>query len=205
MEALAALNVWGYETTIPGVYSRDYSGRRQIEAGPTGRRDGDLWVFRIEPKPARDWIIASIDPYHMGYLPGLLDDIHRDRLMQALFDGEVTVADLEEINHDAIEVVSGWRWWEAGKLIACVTAQFHTMGGLLTLARVDPATTPLGAYLAAVYARIWVDSDAKTRAKLAQNVAMPPPSLLSAEKFDEEAAEAAVRAFIEAGPTGRRE
>lgn len=192
MEALAALRMWAYEVTVPGVLDED----------------GHLWVFRIEPRPAADWIVASLDPTHMAYLPGLLEGDQRDRMMQAIEDGQITMAELGELNHDAIEVVSGWRWWEAGKLIACAAGSWQTMGGLLTLAGVDPAKVPLGAYLGAVYARLWENASKSDRAKLAQQVATPPPSMLDPndpEKWDEEAAEAAIRAFLAAGPTGRSE
>lgn len=192
MEALAALRLWAYEVTLPGVNDEQ----------------GHPWVFRIEPRPAADWIIASIDPAHMAYLPGLLEGEHRERIMQAIEDGEVTIAALESVNHDAIEVVSGWRWWEAGKLIACVAGSWHTLGGLLTLAGVDPAKVPLGAYLGAVYARLWENAPSKDRAKLAQQVATPPASMLNPDnpdEWDDEAAEAAIRAFLSAGPTGHSE
>lgn len=192
MEALAALRAWAYEVTLPGVHDEH----------------GQPWLFRIEPLPAADWIIASLEPGHMAYIPGLLAGDHLERLMQAIEDGEITMAALETVNHDAIEVVSGWRWWEAGKLIACVTSQWHTLGGLLTLAGVDPAKVPLGAYLGAVYARLWENSSTKDRAKLAQQIATPPASMINPDDpdgWDEEAAEAAIRAFLTAGPTGRSE
>lgn len=193
LDAAAGLRMWGYETTIPGVLDDE----------------GDLFVFTIPPLPAADWIIASTDARHLAYLPGLLTEDSAERLMQAIEDGEVSITDLEAINHEAMEVVSGWRWWEAGRLIAAVTASYQTMGGLLLISGADPARMPLGAYLAAVYARIWIDHDTKGRARLAQQVAVPPPSMLNPNDpdggFDEEAAEAAVRAFIAAGPTGHRD
>lgn len=192
MDALAALRRWAYEVTLPGVLD-DH---------------GQPWLFRIEPLPAADWMIASIDPTHMAYLPGLLQGEHRERMMQAIEDGLVTMAQLEEVNHDAIEVVSGWRWWEAGKLIACAAGQWQTLGGLLTLAGVDPQQVPLGAFLGAVYARLWENASKSDRAKLAQQVATPPASMINPDdpdKWDDEAAEAAIRAFLTAGPTGTRE
>lgn len=192
MDALAALQMWAYEVVLPGVNDDQ----------------GHPWVFRVEPLPASRWIVASLDPSHMAYLPGLLEGDQRDRMMQAIEDGQVTMAQLAEVNRDAIEVVSGWRWWEAGKLIATAASSWQTMGGLLTLAGVDPQKVPLGAFLGAVYARLWENASKQDRAKLAQQVATPPPSMLDPndpEKWDEEAAEAAIRAFLAAGPTGQSE
>jgi hypothetical protein len=138
----------------------------------------------------------------MSYLPGMLDDDSRIALMDALEYGDLTLTELEEANRDALEQMSGWRWWSAAKLIATLCHSWHTMGGLLTLAGVNPREESLGAVLAALYARAWVDGDKKGRAKLAQDVATPPASMLDHESWDEEAATAAVMAFMQEGATG---
>ena len=186
MDALAALRIWGYETTFPGVVDDE----------------GDLRVFRIEPRPAADWIIATMQEGHMSYLPGMLDDDTRVALMDALEYGDISLQQLEEANRDALEQISGWRWWSAAKLIATLCHSWQTMGGLLTLAGVNPREESLGAVLAALYARAWVDGDKKERAKLAQEIATPPASMLTQDNWDEEAATAAVMAFIQEGGTG---
>jgi hypothetical protein len=186
VDAIAALRVWAYETTFPNV--RDDAG--------------DLRVFRIEPLPAADWIIATMQAGHMSYLPGMLDDDARIALMDALEYGDITLAELEDANRDALEQISGWRWWSAAKLIATLCNSWQTMGGLLTLSGVNPREESLGAVLAALYARAWIDGDKKSRAKLAQDVATPPASMLTEEAWDEEAATAAVLAFMQEGGTG---
>lgn len=186
MDALAALKIWGYECTFPRVLDGS----------------GGLRVFRIEPLPAADWIIATMQIGHMAYLPGMLNDDDRIALMDALEYGEITLRELEDANRDALEVISGWRWWSAAKLIATLCHSWHTMGGLLTLSGVNPRQESLGAVLAALYARAWVDGNKKDRARLAQEVAMPPATMLTEESWDEEAATAAVLAFINEGGTG---
>lgn len=186
MDALAALRCWAFETTFPNITDDE----------------GELRVFRIEPRPAADWIIATMQTGHMSYLPGLLPDESRIALMDALEYGDLTLTELEEANREALELMSGWRWWSAAKLIATLCNSWHTMGGLLTLSGVNPREESLGAVLAALYARAWVDADKKGRAKLAQDVATPPPSMLSEDAWDEEAATAAVLAFMEEGATG---
>lgn len=186
MDALAALKIWGYETTFPDV----------LDAFGAPR------VFTIPPLPAADWIIATMQPGHAAYLPGLLSDEDRIALMDALEDGLISLKDIEEANRDALEQISGWRWWSAAKLIATMCHSWETMGGLLTLAGVNPRTESLGAVLAALYSRAWVDGDKKARARLAQDVAMPPASMMTDEGWDEEAATAAVMAFMTGGGTG---
>jgi hypothetical protein len=186
VDALAALKIWGYECTFPRVLDEH----------------GEPRVFRIPPLPAADWIIATMQVGHMSYLPGMLDDDSRIALMDALEYGELTLTELEEANQHALEMVSGWRWWSAAKLIATLCGSWQTMGGLLTLSGVNPRQESLGAVLAALYARAWVDGGKKDRAKLAQEVAMPPASMLTEEAWDEEAATAAVLAFMNDGGTG---
>lgn len=186
MDALAALKIWGYEVTFPGVVDEL----------------GDDRVFSIPPLPAADWIIATMQRGHSSYLPGLLSDDDRMALMDALEEGLISLTDIEEANRDALEQVSGWRWWSAAKLIATLCQQWETVGGLLTLAGVNPRTESLGALLAALYSRAWIDGDKKDRARLAQDVAMPHPSMMTEENWDEEAATAAVLAFMTAGGTG---
>lgn len=186
MDALAALRCWAYEVTFPKVLDDD----------------GHPYVFRIPPLPAADWIIATVQVGHLAYLPGLLDEGGRDRLMEALADDHITLDDIEEANREALEQISGWRWYSASRLIVTLAQSYETVGGLLVLAGVDPAVKSLGAVLAALYARMWIDQSREERAKLAQNVAMPPPSMLEEDNWDEEAAEAAVMAFMKAGGTG---
>lgn len=186
MDALAGLRQWAYETTFPGV----------VDEG------GRLIVFRIPPLPASEWIIATLQVGHLAYLPGLLPEEERITLMDALDEGTLTMADLVTANQDALEEISGWRWWSASKLVGALAHQFETLGGLLILAGIDMATAPLGAVLAALYARVWEESNKEDRAKWAQEVAMPPQSMLDHENWDEDAATAAVMAFMQAGGTG---
>lgn len=189
MDVEAALRCWAYEVSFPGVLDDT----------------GQLRVFRIEPRPAADWILATLSPESESYLPGMLDEEQHWLLMAALEEGLVTMDDLVETNRDALEQMSGWRWWSATKLIVTIGTQWETVGGLLVLAGVDPEVKSLGAVLAAMYSRIWVDSDPKARAKLAQEVAAPPPAMLDKDNWDEDAATAAVEAFIRSGGTGFRE
>lgn len=191
MDAVAALRCWAYETTFDRVHD-DH---------------GAPVVFRIEPLPAADWLIATLQHGHLSYLPGLLDDVQRDRLMEALADGDLTVTELQEANRDALEEMSGWRWWQASRLIAVLGQRWEVTGTLLTSNGVNPATHSLGAVCAALYGALWHNTTKpEDRAKLTQAIVAPPEQVLTGPDgtFNEEAAEAAVWAFIQAGPTGLR-
>ena len=136
------------------------------------------------------------------HLRELLPEDERITLMDALDDGTLTMDELIQANQDALEEISGWKWWSASKLVGALAHQFETLGGLLILAGIDMATAPLGAVLAALYARVWEESSKEDRAKWAQEVAMPPQSMLDHENWDEDAATAAVMAFMQSGGTG---
>jgi hypothetical protein len=183
VDALAALRMWAYETTFPNVR----------------RPGGSLYVFRIEPLPAADWIDATLDMGHLSYLPGLLPPAEREILLEAIEDGTVTAAQLAEENQAALEAASGWAWWSASKLIGTLGKTWETTGALLTLSGVDPTRVSLGAFLSALYGLIWRDASKEDRLKLAAEVAAMPPELVSPDGvWDEDAATDAVWAVMRA-------
>lgn len=183
MDALAALRMWAYEATFPDVVTPE----------------GGLYVFRIDPLPAADWIDATLDAGHLSYLPGLLRPVDHEVLMQAIEDGLVTSAQLVDENRAALEQVSGWSWWSAAKLIGTLGHAWETTGALLILSGVDPARVSLGSFLAAFYALIWRDADKEGRMKLAAEVAAMPAELVSESgEWDEDAATDAVWAVLRA-------
>jgi hypothetical protein len=186
---MAALKQWAYEISFPNVLDED----------------GYPYMFRIPPRPACDWIIASIEPGHLGYLPGLLPDDQHGMLIDALADGLLTAKELLAANREALELMSGWRWWEAGRLIATMVHDFETAGGLLVLSGLDLGKAPLGAVLAAIYARAWSESDKEGRAALASAVTELPADMVDPTRdgeWDEDAAEQAVRMLMKHGATG---
>lgn len=186
MDAIAALRLWAYEVTFPRVLGEH----------------GTPYVFRIEPRPAADWIIATLKRGHLGYLPGMLDRDEYERLIDAMADNEVTHNEIVEANRDALETVSGWPWWSAGKLIALLHHQFDLFGGLLVLAGIDLQKQPLAAVLAAINAKVISEASKEDRAKWVNELAMPPDDLLSAEGWDEDAADKALAMLMAAGGAG---
>jgi hypothetical protein len=186
MEALAALRLWAYEVTFPRIL------------GPHGAP----YVFRIEPRPAADWIVATLERGHLGYLPGMLGREEYEMMIDALADGDVSHDELVEANRDALETISGWPWWSAGKLIGVLAHQFELFGGLLVLSGVDLQKQPLAAVLAAINAKVISEASKEDKAKWANELAMPPPEMLSADGWDEEAATRALELLMAAGGGG---
>lgn len=187
MNAVAALRVWAYEFTCQGVLN--------------ARGDGPH-VFRIEPKPAADWIIATLQSGHLGYVPGMLDELEQELITEAMFQGTLGSKELIEINRDAVATVSGWPWWSAGKLIGVLAHEMDYVGGLLVLAGVDVQQQPLGAVLNAINAKILSESGKEFRTRWVNELAMPPAEMLQPDKWDEDAALMALDMLMTRGATG---
>lgn len=182
MDAVAALRCWAYETTFLGVVDEH----------------GGLVVFRIPPLPAADWISATVDPQQLSYLPGMLDDDQQEILMNAVEDGLVSTLVLQDANRDALEQMSGWAWYSAGRLIGTLVNRWETTGAVMAVQGIDPSVSSLGAYLAAFYGWMWSNVAKEDQAKLAAQVAMPPADLTRDGEWDEDAATDAVWAFMKA-------
>jgi len=186
MEALAALRLWAYERTFPNVLGAN----------------GYPHIFRIPPLPAADWLIASFESGHLSYLPGLLGEEERELLMDAQYEGHVTHDDLVQANRDALEMISGWPWWSAGKLMGVLYHQFDMVGGLLIMSGVDLQRQPLAAVLAAVNAKILEYKSKEDRTKWLNELAMPPADMLDHDNWNEEAAERALEMMMANGGAG---
>lgn len=187
MNAVAALRLWAYEFSFDRV--------------PNHRGDGPH-LFRIEPKPAADWIIATIQVGHLGYIPGMLDPAEQELITEALYEGWVTSAELLEANREAIATVSGWPWWSAGKLIGVLIHEMDLAGGLLTLRGVDLQTLPLGAVLNAINALVLSEAGKEERTRWINELVMPPAEKLQPETWDQDAAEVALEMLMKRGATG---
>lgn len=179
MDALAALRCWAVEV--------------ELDIG------GELRLFRIEPAPAADWLIATLQAGHLSYLPGMLDDVQRDELMQALDDHALSTDDLVAANRDAIEVVSGWPWWQAGRLIGTLSHGWARLGGMLYATGIDPERHSLGAVLGGVWSLLYNNTPKKEdRDKLLRTLVAPPEIDMGDGEWDEDKAHEALWAMMAA-------
>lgn len=166
--------------------------------------DGQPELFRIEPFPAADWLIATLETGHLSYLPGMLDDVQRDRLMDALDAGTITTTAIRDANREALEQASGWKWWQASRLISTLSHGWATFGGVLLATGADPARQPLGMVLGAFYSVLWQNAGKKEdRDKLVRQLMAPPAPDMDGDEWDEEAAEQAVWQMLAAAQQSR--
>lgn len=175
MDALAAWRCWAVEVAIDGY--------------PT--------LLKIGSLPAADWLIATFEHGHLSYLPGLLDNSQRNQLMEALADGTITPTQLRDANREALEQASGWRWWQASRLMSTLNHSWAVLGGMLLASGAHPARDPLGMVLGATYSILWQNAGKKeAREKLVRQLMMPPVDL--GGEWDEDAAEEALWQMLSA-------
>lgn len=178
MDALAALRCWPIHVELAGR------------------------EFTIPPVPAADWFIAILGEKPLPIVPGMLPKEQEEEVAELIVNGEVDLKDLTQAARDALEVASGWRWWEADRLIRSAGAQWKIIGGELTRTGVDLHTQPLGAVLGTLYVLAVRNLDEQKRQQVDFQISRPP-----AELAEEEREAIAEQMFLDllaeaGGPTG---
>lgn len=160
--ALASLRVWAVEV--------DLAGRS----------------YRIPPLPASEWFAAVLSGDHAPVVPGLLDAAEQEEIIDLLLDGTIDHRALEDANHDALAAASGWKWWEAERLIVSAAVGWKVIGGLLQGAGLDLSTAPLGAVLSSMYAMAVTHMKPEERFTFDAQISQPPLGR-AREHFDQDA------------------
>lgn len=141
-------------------------------------------TYTIPPLPAADWLPALIADELAEVVPGLLGDA--DQLEDLIADGKVNPGECRAAARAAIAAAAGMKWWTARRMARAVA--FTWLGGELLLRGLNPATTPLGAYLAAGYRAATRGMDRQKLAQLDMELDQPPTDVAPEEWFDPEAA-----------------
>lgn len=144
-------------------------------------------VYRIPPLPAQDWFLAVLlDDNPLPIVPGMLEPADHDQVLDALLEGELNLEDVIIANREALEAASGWRWWEADRLIRSAGAEWRDIGGALSSRGVDLAQVSLGAALNAIYSLAIRNLDEQKRFTFLARLSSPPPGEI-ARTYDESA------------------
>lgn len=153
--------------------------------------------FTIPPVPASEWFLAILGEKPLPIIPGMLPDDQEEEIADMITYGELGLREVVEASRDALEVASGWRWWEADRLIRSAAAQWKTVGGELTRAGVDLNDWPLGAVLNTLYTLAVRGLNEQQRQQLDFQISKPPAGLseeeherIAEEMFSELLAEA---------------
>lgn len=151
----------------------------------------------VPPLPAGPWLLAMLEGTSTAVIPGMLADDAAGEVDDLLLGGALLWADLERAALDAVEAVSGTRWWTAYRLAHAATAT--ALGGELVSRGVDPERVPLGAYLLAAHRLGVRNMEDPKRRQWERELDRPPPGVKAAEVYDDAEAEAAFMAAMSGG------
>lgn len=174
--ALAALRVWAVEVELAGR------------------------MWRIEPTPAAGWFSAILSGETAGVIPGMCELADEEDFLDLMVAGTIRWPDVQRANRDALAAASGWKWWEAERMIHSMAAEWRLIGGLLTSHGVNLERQSLGAVLNATYSLAVRNMSKDDKFVFDSQLSRPPLGAAPAsEWFDEaEFADAFVAAEAEA-------
>lgn len=168
---------------------KDVDGLAAVRCWPVEFQIGDDW-FRIDARPAVDWIVPLVDQDWLGIVPGLVSCDGPGEDIDDLVDADrISTTDLIGAARDAVATSSGMAWWSAFRLARIPIADLD-MAGALVIARVDPTIVSLGAYLSAVYRILMTDRDKGQRAKIDMDLEKVPKGISARELYDPQVAAA---------------
>lgn len=141
--------------------------------------------LRVPFVPASEWMSAlSQDDFITSVFPGMLGDKDFEWVANRMADGAIDYTDLKKPAFDLVRQASGFRWWEALKLVGMTDSDPLVMG-LLTLSGVDPDAVPFGRWCAALYSLNVKDLDDKERNKWLARFNAPPPIAEALEEAED--------------------
>lgn len=142
-------------------------------------------LYEVRPRPVIDWIRSLTES--SPFLELLPYDV-AVRLSERLHDPYDTDVDhevLEDAWREALESHSGWRWWEAIRLLAQLVHEWHTVSGELALRGVDLRDSPLDLALDAVYRLVFRNLDEKQTREREEWLHKVPPELEGTDEAPE--------------------
>lgn len=137
----------------------------------------------IRGVPASVWLRVLMGGGFAAVVPGMLDAADADRLDDAMWDGDVTLAEVDAARRDVITVAGGRDWWWTLNLLAVCRPVWATVHGRLASHGFRASVVPLGAALDALYV-VCAEIAGGGRRELDRHLEMAPPGFLH---LDEEA------------------
>lgn len=160
--ALAALRVWAIEVDLGGE------------------------VYRIPPLPAAVWFTAVLSGEAVPIVPTLLEPADQEAVLDRMLRREITRADVDRANREALGAAAGWKWWVAERLIVSAAAEWRIIGGLLQGAGLDLQRMSLGAVLSAMYAMAVTNMKREDRFAFDAQLNAPPVGYSDAREWYDE-------------------
>jgi hypothetical protein len=165
VDPFASLRAWGCDVLLGG---RDYT---------------------LRPALAVEWLpILMTDPLDLSaIIPGMISEADADALEEALLDGTVKLAEVEQACQEVITMAAGREWWWACNLLATVAGVWMTIFGSLLRAGLDVQRLPLGALLDAMYMECASRMDKPHLQDFDRQLNIPPTGVVPVIDEDREA------------------
>lgn len=159
--ALASLRIWAVEVDLAGE------------------------TYTVPALSAAEWFMAVLSGESAPVVPGMLDAEEQEQVIDRLLSGEVTAEQLDTANHEALAAASGWKWWEAERLIVSAAVEWRIIGGLLQGQGLDLNKVSVGAVLSAMYAMAVGNMKKEDRFTFDAQLSAPPASAIRKDDFDQ--------------------
>lgn len=137
--------------------------------------------FVIPALPAAAWFVAILGEEPLPIISLLAEDEQND-IDDDIAEGLIGLDELVEVQRDALEVASGWRWWAADVMIRSAGHEWQSVSGALTRRNIDLGLIPLGAALNALYAFATEGLGQNERIKFDIDLNKPPVELGEEER-----------------------
>jgi len=144
--------------------------------------------WRIPPLDAAEWlkILLAEDLSLEAIFPGLAGPAVVSEINMLMLEGLISDEDLIDAIKDAIEAVSGRRWWITLRLARTLRNFWERVGGELAAHGVTPFGVSLSYWLDGAYAicfRLIAETEPKRLTEFTQMLVSPPPD--EARKIDD--------------------
>jgi hypothetical protein len=171
----------------PRLSQPDQRPQRLAPLDPDPLASLKIWAvevlsWRIPPLDAATWLNVLLAPELdlEAIFPGFCDSPTQMEVNMALLMGELDQEELADAILEAIEEISGRKWWVTLRLVRVFRSTWEVTGGLLASHGVDPRGMPLAAWLDVAY-RLLIDriseQNPKTAAEISAKIAALPPNV----------------------------
>lgn len=159
-------------------------------------------TYDVPPLSAAAWFALILRDDVALPLVATLGQQGQHEVMWALLQGRLTMDEITECTRLTLEAMSGWRWWEADRLIRSSAASWRMIGGELARLGLDLRVIPLAAALNAIYAICCRTMDKDQRTRFDHELSSPPAEVDIEAEVDLSGSEAAFIAALGLPPVG---
>lgn len=142
----------------------DIFARDDLTVSLAGRTYAVAW------RSASSWCALLRSPSTLA--GACLEGADRELVTRQIMTDDIALGELQDAGRQLLERVSGWRWWEAERLVS--TSASRGIYGELALSGVDPERVSLAQWLAATYALLSRNRDTIGMMKLDAMISVPP-------------------------------